>query len=445
MLRRRSKRTVARNGRVMLAPRLGGNQAPPRGLSYWARKAFSGPASGRLRSGPWVSHIKPTLLPALALTVLLAGCGVGGDPKHQQRSPEAGYVVVGAQDVPLVVELAGRTTAFETSEVRPQVSGVIKARRFTEGAVVRQGQTLYEIDPSLYRAAVAQAQANLANAEAVQAAAEAKAARYKPLADIEAVSKQDYTDAVAAAKQAVAQVAQQRAALQTAEINLKFTTVPAPIGGRIGRSMATTGALVTSGQTNALTTIERLDPMYVDMQQSSADIVTLRRELSSGGAMPSGTPVQLTLEDGSAYAYPGRIEFAEAIVDPSTGSVTLRARFPNPQGLLLPGMFVRARLSQVTARGAILAPQQAVSRDPRGNATVYVVGPDNHAQLRPITANTTYADKWIVTAGLAPGERVITEGLDRIKPNMAVTPVPAGSPPRQRPGGPPAPGRGQGK
>jgi membrane fusion protein (multidrug efflux system) len=391
------------------------------------------------------TQTKPNSLPALALALLLAACGgpilllaaCGGrdDPKHDRGPPEAGYVVVTAQDVPLVIELAGRTTAFETSEVRPQVNGVIKARRFTEGAVVRAGQTLYEIDSSLYRAAVAQAQANLANAEAAQAAAEAKAARYKPLADIEAVSKQDYTDALATAKEAAAQVAQNRATLQTAQINLRYTTVPAPINGRIGRSMVTTGALVTNGQTNALTTIERLDPIYVDMQQSSADLVGLRRELSSGGVMPSSTGVSLTLEDGSPYPYQGQIEFAEAIVDPATGSVTLRARFPNPQGLLLPGMFVRAQLSQVTARGAVLAPQPAVSRDPRGNATVYVVGPDNHAQLRNITANTTFGDRWIVTAGLSPGERVITEGLDRIKPNMAVSPVPAGSPPSQRPGG----------
>jgi len=366
-------------------------------------------------------------LPALALTVALAACG-GKSDQRQQRTPEAGYVVVTAQDVPLVVELAGRTTAFETSEVRPQVSGVIKARRFTEGSVVRQGQTLYEIDPSLYRAAVAQAQANLANAEAAQAAAEAKAARYKPLADIEAVSKQDYTDAAAAAKQASAQVAQTRAALQTAQINLRYTTVPAPIAGRIGRSLATTGALVTNGQTNVLTTIERLDPIYVDMQQSAADLLSLRRELSAGGVMPAETPVTLTLEDGSAYPLNGRIEFAEAIVDPATGSVTLRARFPNPQGLLLPGMFVRAKLSQVTARGAVLAPQQAVSRDPRGNATVYVVGPDNKAQLRAIKATATYGDSWIVTAGLAAGERVITQGLDNVRPGQPVKPVPAGSP-----------------
>jgi len=371
-------------------------------------------------------------LPVLALLLLVAGCG-GKDEAKAPPIPEAGYVVMTTQSVPLEVELAGRTTAFESSEVRPQVSGVIRARRFTEGSLVKQGQTLYEIDPSLYRAAAAQAQANVANAQATYAAAQAKAARYKPLADIEAVSKQDYTDALAAAKQSAAQVAQNRAALQTAQINLRFTRVPAPISGRIGRSLVTTGALVTSGQTTPLTTIERLDPIFVDIQQSSADLLALRRELSSGGVAPASTPVQLILEDGSRYAYDGRIEFSEAIVDPNTGSVTLRARFPNPQGLLLPGMFVRARLSQAMAQNAILAPQTGVSRDPKGGATVMLVGPGNKAQLREVTAERTIGDKWLVTAGLAAGDKVITEGLDRIRPGAAIQPAPAGSPERQGP------------
>jgi len=375
--------------------------------------------------------LKPHHLPALGLLLLLSGCGAKKD-EHVHQTPEAGYVVMRAETVALPLELAGRTTAFETSEVRPQVSGVIKARNFTEGSLVKQGQTLYVIDPSLYRAAEQQAEANLANAQATREAAEAKAARYKPLADIEAVSKQDYTDALAAARQAAAQVAQTKAALDTARINVRFTTVPAPISGRIGRSLATTGALVTSGQTDALTTIQRLDPIYVDIQQSSADLVTLRRELASGGVTSSGAGAQLTLEDGSPYAYAGRIEFAEAIVDPTTGTVTLRARFPNPQGLLLPGMFVRAKLSQATVQNAILAPQQAISRDPRGNATVYLVGPGNKAVLRTVTANTTIGDKWLVTSGLAVGDKVITEGLDKVKPNQPVQPVPAGSAPRAR-------------
>jgi membrane fusion protein (multidrug efflux system) len=249
------------------------------------------------------------------------------------------------------------------------------------------------------------------------------------------VAKQDYTDAKAAADQATAQVAQNQAALDTAEINLHFTTVPAPIDGRIGRSLTTTGALVTTGQTSALTSIQRLDPIFVDIQQSSADLVALRRELSSGGVTQSSAVAKLTLEDGSEYALPGRVEFAEPVVDPNTGTVTLRATFPNPTGILLPGMYVRARLSQATAHNAILAPQQGVSRDPRGNATVYVVGPDNKAVLRAIKADQTIGDKWLVTAGLAPGDKVITEGLDRLKPGQLVHPVPAGSPPRQH-GGP---------
>jgi len=350
--------------------------------------------------------------------------------------------VMTTQTVPLEIELAGRTTAYETSEVRPQVAGVIRARKFVEGSIVHQGQTLYEIDPSLYRAAVAQAEANLANAQAVREAAEAKAARYKPLADIEAVSKQDYTDARAAADQAVAQVAQAKAALDTARINLRFTRVPAPISGRIGRSLVTTGALVTTGQTDPLTSIQRLDPIFVDIQQSSAELVALRRELSSGDATRSPAVVRLTLEDGSQYALPGQVQFAEAVVNENTGTVTLRATFPNPAGLLLPGMYVRARFSQATAQNAILAPQQGVSRDPRGNATVYLVGPGNKALQRTITATRTVGDKWLVTAGLAPGDKVITEGLDNVKPGEPVRPVPAGSPPRQHS---PAPGSPQRK
>jgi membrane fusion protein (multidrug efflux system) len=386
---------------------------------------------------------KPLHLPALALVLLLSACGAKDAKKPPPRVPEVGYVVMKAETVPLQIQLAGRTSAYETSDVRPQVTGVIKDRKFVEGSLVKKGQTLYEIDPSLYRAAVAQAQANVQNAEATREAAQAKAARYKPLADIEAVSKQDYTDAQAAANQAAAAVAQTKAALDTARINLRFTTVPAPITGRIGRSLATTGALVTVGQTNALTSIQRLDPIFVDIQQSSADLVTLRRSLASGGATSSSAAVRLTLEDGSDYALPGKVEFAEAVVDQNTGTVTLRATFPNPTGLLLPGMYVRASLSQITAMNAILVPQQGVARDPRGSATVYVVGPNNTALLKVVTADRTVGDKWLITQGLVPGDKVITEGLDKVKANKPVRPVPAGSPPRRPPGGGPG-GRGAG-
>jgi membrane fusion protein (multidrug efflux system) len=370
--------------------------------------------------------------PILILALLFTGCGAK-DSGKKSPSPEVGYVIMTSQSAPLNVELAGRTTAYETSDVRPQVSGVIKARRFQEGALVSAGQTLYEIDPSLYRAAVAQAQANLENAQAVREAAEAKAVRFRPLADMEAVAKQDYTDAAAAAKQAVAAVAQNKAALDTAQINLQFTRVPAPISGRIGRSLATTGALVTNGQANPLTTIQRLDPIFVDIQQSSADLVALRRSLSDGGSAPSSTAVHLVLEDGSDYPLVGQLEFAEAVVDQNTGTVTLRARFPNPSGLLLPGMFVRAKLSQATTSNAILVPQQGLSRDPHGNATVMLVGPGNKALLRTVVAARTVGGMWLVTQGLTAGDKVIIEGLNRIKPDQAVQPVPAGSPPTVSP------------
>nr|WP_249276423.1 efflux RND transporter periplasmic adaptor subunit [Sphingomonas baiyangensis] len=364
---------------------------------------------------------------------MLAACGGGGEDaqkKGQQGPPEAGFVVLRAEAVPLVSELAGRTAAFETSDVRPQVSGVVQARLFTEGAMVTRGQTLYRIDPSIYRAAVAEARANLANAEANLTAQQARADRFRPLAEIEAVSRQEYTDAQAAARQAAAAVQQQRALLDTAQINLRFTNVPAPITGRIGRSLVTTGALVTANQAEAMTMIQRLDPIFVDIQQSSADLLALRRALASEGVVPSSAEVRLRLEDGSDYPQVGTLQFAEAMVDPQTGAVTLRARFPNPQGLLLPGMFVRARFSQSTAPAGLLVPQAAVSRDPRGVATVFVIGPDNKAVRRNVRAERTVGDAWLVTAGVRAGDRVITEGLGRIEAGQPVRPVPAGTPRR---------------
>jgi membrane fusion protein (multidrug efflux system) len=381
----------------------------------------------------------------LIACVLLAACGSAKEAgnRRQNSVPEAGFVVVKSQRVPLTIELAGRTAAYQTSEVRPQVSGLIKARLFTEGTIVQAGQTLYQIDPSLYRAAAAQARANLANAEAVRVAAAAKAERYKPLVAIEAVSKQDYADVQASAGQAAAQVSQTRAQLETANINLGFTSVPAPITGRIGRSLVTVGALVTSGQPTPLTTIQRLDPMFVDIQQSSADLLALRRSLSAGsGLVPSSAVVRLRLEDGSDYPLAGRVEFTEPVVDPTTGTVTLRATFPNPNGLLLPGMYVRARLSQATVMDGILVPQSGLSRNPQGEATVMLVGPGNKAVQRVVVANQTVGDAWLVTGGLKPGDRVIVEGLGRVKPGQPIIPVPAGSKPKRRAGAPA--GRGGG-
>ncbi|WP_242150744.1 efflux RND transporter periplasmic adaptor subunit [Sphingomonas sp. BAUL-RG-20F-R05-02] len=390
-------------------------------LAQFRRPVLSSPAS---------------IIPAIALlcTVTLGGCsgsgaqgGAGGKGKGPKGPPEVGYIVAKQSSVPIVTELAGRTSAYESSDVRPQVSGVIYKRFFKEGALVHQGQPLYEIDPSLYRASTNQAQANLQSAQANAESTRIKAERYKPLAEIEAVAKQDYTDAQAAARQAAAAVAQQRAALQTAKINLRFTTVPAPITGRIGRSLFTAGALVTAGQTDPLTTIQRLDPIYVDIQQSSSDLLNLRRALATSGVVPTTASVTLRLEDGTDYGIKGKVEFSEVVVDPTTGTVTVRAVFPNPQGLLLPGMFVRASFAQSVDNNAILVPQPAVSRTAKGEATVFVLNGDK-AVLRDVTATRTFGTDWIVTGGLKPGDKVIVQGVGKTKPNMKVKAVPASAP-----------------
>ena len=305
------------------------------------------------------------------LSVLAACSGGGGD--RDRPPPQVGFVVVQPAAVPLSVTLGGRTVAYETSEVRPQINGLIRRRLFTEGSVVRAGQPLYQIDSSLYRAAVNQAEANLASARASADAAVARADRYKPLAEMEAVAEQDYTDAAAQARVARASVAQNAAALETARINLRYTTVTAPIGGRIGRSLFTVGALVGASQPEPLAVIQRLDPIYVDMQQSSAELTSLRRALQHGDVAPGNTSVRLQLEDGSDYGYAGRVQFSDITVDESTGTVTLRASFPNPQGLLLPGMFVKAVFEQAVQPRAFLVPQPALQRDFDGSAFVYLV------------------------------------------------------------------------
>ena len=273
--------------------------------------------------------------------------------------------------------MSGRTSAYESSEVRPQVAGLIKGLLFKEGSQVRAGQPLYQIDSATYRASFDQAQASLANAEANLTTAKLKADRYAGLVKIEAVAKQDADDATAAYKQALASVAQQRAAVQTARISLGYTTVTAPIGGRISKSNFTVGALVTASQADALATIQRLDPIYVDLTQSSVDLLKLRATLSKGGATPASAQVKLKLEDGSDYPQTGTLQFTDVTVDPSTGTVTLRAQFPNPDGVLLPGMYVRAVFDQAVDPNAILVPQQGITRDAKGGATALVVGADN--------------------------------------------------------------------
>lgn len=357
-----------------------------------------------------------------------------------RKPPDAGVVVVSTAPVPIEIQLAGRTRAFEVAEIRPQVNGIVRERLFTEGSLVRAGQTLYRIDAEVYRATEAEARADLAKAQATLDAARELAQRLRPLAEMEAVAQQEYTDAAARVRESEATIAQIKARLDAAAIDLRNTSIAAPIGGRISRSLVTTGALVTANQAQPLATIYRLDPMYVDIQQSSADYLALRRALTQGDVTASSARVTLLLEDASVYPEAGTLLFTEAVVDPSTGSVALRARFPNPAGLLLPGMYVRARLSQATVREAILIPQQAVSRDPRGQATVMIVGPDDKATARIIEADRTVGDQWLVRSGLKPGERVVVEGLGRIRAGQSVNAVPASTLPRapNASNGPPA-------
>jgi membrane fusion protein (multidrug efflux system) len=369
--------------------------------------------------------IRISAVTILALGALVA-CSRGdrGAAASPKRPPEAGYVVLRKQNVPLNLALPGRTTAFETSEVRPQVSGIIRARLFTEGAKVKQGDLLYRIDPRVYESAAGEARADLDSAIATRNAARARADRFNELAKAGVVSKQDLLDAQAAADSAAATAEKARATLAAAQLNLGFTEIRAPISGRIGRSVVTRGALVSSGQAAPLTTIQRLDPIFVDIQHSSAALLAFRRQLSGGDLARASTDVHLILEDGGRYPLTGVLQFAESVVDPATGTVTVRARFPNPNGLLLPGMYVRAEFAPLEMRAAILAPQQGISRDVKGNATAVVVGRDSSAELRQVVAERTVGDQWLVSRGLEDGDKLIVEGLGRIKPGDKVTPVP---------------------
>jgi membrane fusion protein (multidrug efflux system) len=374
-----------------------------------------------------------TALAAAALA--LAGCGSSTDPTRggpagAQGPITVGYVIVQQGSAPIQQDLPGRVNAYQVSEVRPQVNGVILHRLFREGSIVRQGQTLYQIDPSIYQAQAAQAAANLQSARANAVAARTLAQRYKPLVEQEAIAKQDYTNAVAQARMADASIAQNAATLRQAQVNLRWTRVPAPITGQIGLSNFTEGALVTTAQTDPLTTITRLDPIYVDIQQSAADLLTLRRSLAQGGAMATTAAVRLKLPDGSFYGMTGTVEFSQVLVDQSTGTVTLRARFPNPQAILLPGMFVNAEFAQAIDTSAFLVPQPAVSRDPQGTATVWIVGPGNKAVQRTVTADRTQGAYWVVTHGLAGGEKVITQGTQNLIPGAKLKPVPQTAPQR---------------
>ncbi|BAN99612.1 acriflavine resistance protein A [Plautia stali symbiont] len=335
-----------------------------------------------------------------------------------------GVVTLKNEPLKITTELPGRTSAFRVAEVRPQVSGIILKRNFVEGSDVKAGNSLYQIDPATYQAAYDSAKGDLAQAQANARVAQLTVNRYKPLLGTKYISQQDYDNAAGTAAQTAAAVQAAQANVETARINLAYTKMTSPISGRIGKSSVTEGALVSNGQTTALATVQQLDPMYVDVTQSSDDFLRLRGELESGQLKQNDGKANVTLlmQNGSAYSQPGTLEFSDVTVDETTGSITLRAIFPNPDHRLLPGMFVRARLDEGTNPTALLVPQTGVTRTPTGEATAMVVGADNKVEVRKITANQAFGGKWLVTDGLKEGDRVITVGIQRAKPGAQVTP-----------------------
>jgi membrane fusion protein (multidrug efflux system) len=364
---------------------------------------------------------------AAALVLAVTGCqpsppAGGGPPK---TPPQVNVVTLVQQAVTLTTELPGRTSPYRIAEVRPQVSGVLQKRMFVEGNDVQAGQQLYQIDPAPYQAAYDSALAMVAHANAEMASAKALTDRYKALGASNAISKQDYDNAAATELQAQADIESGQAAVEAAHINLVYTKVLSPITGTTGRS-TTEGALVTANQTASLVTVQQLDPIYVDIPQSTALLLRLRRELTSGQIRSSGdnqAQVTLTLEDGSSYDKSGVLQFAETTVDQSTGSVILRAVFPNPQKMLLPGMFVTAHLEEGVSENAILVPQQGVTHNAKGQATALVVTADDKVELRVIKTDRAIGNQWLVTDGLHAGDRVIVDGLQRAQPGGSVTPT----------------------
>jgi membrane fusion protein (multidrug efflux system) len=346
----------------------------------------------------------------------------GSSPPDQRQMPptEVTVVTLKTERVALQTELPGRTTASLTSEVRPQITGILKARLFEEGAKVNVGQVLYQIEPAQYRAAVDVAQADLASAKVQVDAARTKHERFASLLKIEGVSKQEADDARFAVTQAEAAVAQRTAALELARINLGYTTIKAPISGTIGKSSITPGALVTAGQPAPLATIRAIDPIFVDLTESGEQRLKLRAQVGAGALQAGSTAVKLVLPEGTVYEHEGKLEFTEVAVDEATGTVTLRATFPNPDGTLLPGMYVRARLDEAVDSSAILAPQQAIGHDAKGNATAMIVTAAGAVEQRTLVATRTIGDRWLIESGLAAGDRVIVEGVNKVQPGAAV-------------------------
>ena len=363
------------------------------------------------------------VLQLAAVALAVSGCGEAPKPAAAAK-PDVTVITLHTAPVSLTTELPGRVAASRIAEVRPQVSGVIQKRLFVEGDKVAAGQQLYQIDPAAYEAALASAQAALAHAKAAVTAARLTADRYKTLIDSRVISQQDYDNAVAALQQNEADVASAEAAIKAATINLTYTKVYAPIAGRTGRSSVTEGALVTADQANVLVTVTQLEPVYVDVTQPATTLVRLKRELAAGQIRSAGADqatVQLALEDGSAYEAPGKLQFSEVTVDQGTGSVTLRAVFPNTHELLLPGMFVRATVEEGIREGALLAPQAGITRTPDGTATALIVGADGKVAQRTVSVDRAIGANWVVTGGLVEGDRLIVGGVQKARPGMDVS------------------------
>jgi len=376
---------------------------------------------------------------ALGAALLLAACdkpSSGAQAQPAPPPPSVTVVTLQRQEVPITSVLPGRTTSYRVAEVRPQVGGVIRERLFTEGEEVQAGQPLFQIDPATYEAAVKRAEAALARAEAAERSANSTAVRYRALVRAQAVSEQNLENAESTLRQAQADVLSARAALETARIDLGYTRVASPISGRTGRSTVTAGALVTASQATALVTVTQLNPIYVDVTQPSSALLQQRRDVASGALRRDSADratAKLILEDGSEYQHSGEIQFSEVIVDQGTGSVTLRAVFPNPDQLLLPGMFVRARVEEGVTDRALLVPQQAVSRTPRGEPMAYVVNADGAVEQRILQAGRAIGTDWLVTDGLQPGDRVVVEGVQRIRPGAQVNATERNGAPRPVP------------